>query len=99
MVSEERNVSEKSPITRMQPFEELIKTPSEGVSKTGTTNAPSTVEKLTVEGGNPGEVIRGKEDDTTIKDFEAFKKFQIAQEKHKRTNEKKAIVIDEDLLR
>ena len=79
MVSENEQIPEISPVTKMQPLEEMMKTPSGEIGKGGTSNTPITVEKTAVEGDNRTKKVQEEEENSAQEDYEAFKKFQLAR--------------------
>ncbi|KAL4581278.1 hypothetical protein LXL04_017489 [Taraxacum kok-saghyz] len=97
MASENDRAHEKSPVTRMQPFGEIIKTPGGEASKISMPVVPITVEKTSMEDNERTRKTRELEEGAAVKEYEAFKKFQMAPEKYKETKKKKEMAVDEQL--
>ena len=88
MVSEDDRTHEKSPVTKMQSFEEMTKTPGKEKTTTSTPNV-QTVEKETIRNETQTTTNAAQEDHESVKEYEAFKRFQAAQKSYEEAKGKK----------
>ena len=72
-------------------------TPSEGTGKAGSSNLPITIEKEVVEGDKQIKKTQEADESAVMKDYEAFKRFQVAQENYKTTKKKSVEVVNEHM--